>query len=1048
MNRRHLSYAALWLLLCSLIPIMAQENRATVREYQKVFRTYPYSDPNPIPVMGKVYPYFRFDMYTDQGVDQEWTVVELENDYIRVMILPEIGGKIWTAIEKSSGRPFIYYNQVVKFRDIAMRGPWTSGGIEPNYGIIGHTPNCATPVDYLTRRNADGSVSAVIGTLDLLTRTPWRLEITLPSDCAYFTTRSFWHNATPLEQPYYTWMNTGIKATGNLEFVYPGTQYLGHNGEYSSWPVHPTNGRNLAWYEKNDFGGPKSYHVFGAYTDFFGGYWHDEDFGMARFSSRDDKAGKKIWIWGLSRQGMIWEKLLTDSDGQYVEVQSGRLFNQSAEQSTLTPFKHRGFAPYATDTWTEYWFPVKGTKGFVKANRYGALNVQHSEGKLTLLFSPLQRLKSTLEVFDGESRIHSRQLEMKPMQTWIESIPIAVSPGRLRVRIDGAQFDYQADPANGMLSRPLDAPQAFDWESVYGLYLKGKEFIRQRMYPEAQTELAACLRKDPNYLPARADMAALRYRAMDYRAAFEQAHWALRIDSYDPAANYYYGLACLQLGKLTDARDGFEVASMSVEFRGAAWTELAKIYLHEGDPERALDYAQRSLEFNRLNLDAHQLMAVAYRLGGDRIKANAILQQILDLDPLNHLARFEAYLLDGLAQSKQTFVSGIRNELPQETFLELAAWYFRLGRWSEATKVLESAPPTAEILYWLAWLENRRGGDFRQILARADAASPRLVFPSRSESAEVLEWAVGVSPSWRPKYYLALILWSRNETAKARDLMTLCGMTPDYAPFYAARSQAFKPVSAEQSLADLLRAAELDSSQWRFGRLLSERYIEQGSTAKALETAQRYSSAESGNYILGMLYAKTLLLNKRYREAGDLLSRLNILPYEGATEGRRLYRESQLMSAIEELRRGSAATALHYVEAAKRWPENLGVGMPYPESIDERLENWLEYDCRQRLGRQQEANAILPRIIGPSRRTNDTGTLTAALALRQLGQATEAQKLLDEWAKRQPDRLLAAWGQKILHDPATPVPAQANADEQCRVLSEWLQLTGRNRSFK
>src|SRR5215813_3823344 len=129
---------------------MAQNNAATIREYKKVFVTYPYSDPNPIPTVGKIYPYFRYDLYTDKPVNKEWTVVELENEYLRVMILPEIGGKIWAAIEKSTGRSFIYYNHVVKFRDIAMRGPWTSGGIEPNYGIIGHTPNCATPVDYIT----------------------------------------------------------------------------------------------------------------------------------------------------------------------------------------------------------------------------------------------------------------------------------------------------------------------------------------------------------------------------------------------------------------------------------------------------------------------------------------------------------------------------------------------------------------------------------------------------------------------------------------------------------------------------------------------------------------------------------------------------------------------------------------------------------------------------------------------------------------------------------------------------------------------------------
>ena len=129
---------------------------ASVKESNKIFKTYPFSDPDPVPRMGNIYPYFRFDGYSDKGIDKSWKVVELQNDYISVMILPEIGGKIWTAKEKSTGRDFLYNNHVVKFRDIAMRGPWTSGGIEANYGIIGHTPNCATPVDYVAR--TDGQV--------------------------------------------------------------------------------------------------------------------------------------------------------------------------------------------------------------------------------------------------------------------------------------------------------------------------------------------------------------------------------------------------------------------------------------------------------------------------------------------------------------------------------------------------------------------------------------------------------------------------------------------------------------------------------------------------------------------------------------------------------------------------------------------------------------------------------------------------------------------------------------------------------------------------
>jgi len=313
----------------SVWQVQAQE-KAGFKEYNKTITTYPFSDPNPIPAFTNIYPYFRYDGFTDKPVQKEWKVVELQNAYIKLTILPQIGGKIWSAVERSTGKPFIYENHVVKFRDIAMRGPWTSGGIEPNYGIIGHTPNSVTPVDYIVRSNDDGSVSCIISVLDLLTRTTWTMEINLPKDKAYFTTKSTWYNSNTLNEPYYHWMNTGIKTKGNLQYIFPGTNYLGHQGEHGDWPINKQNGKDVSFYNNNDFGGYKSYHVFGKYTDFFGAYWHDDEMGMARYSDHDDKAGKKIWIWGLSDQGMIWEKLLTDTDGQYSEIQSGRLFNQTS----------------------------------------------------------------------------------------------------------------------------------------------------------------------------------------------------------------------------------------------------------------------------------------------------------------------------------------------------------------------------------------------------------------------------------------------------------------------------------------------------------------------------------------------------------------------------------------------------------------------------------------------------------------------------------------------------------------------------------------------
>ena len=513
---------------------------ATVREYQKEFTTYPFSDPNPIPVVGRIYPYFRFDGFTRTAEKKRWKVIELENAFIRVQILPEIGGKIWNAVEKRTGRSFIYNNEVVKFRDVAMRGPWTSGGIEANYGIIGHTPNVATPVDYTTRTNPDGSVSCIIGALDLLTRTPWRLEVRLGAQDAAFSTTSFWYNASPLEQPYYSWMNAGIPVQGKLQFIYPGTSYLGHNGEHGPWPIDAT-GRDLSWYDRNNFGGYKSYHVFGRATDFVGAYWHEPDFGMVRYGTRDDKAGKKLWIWGLSRQGMIWEDLLTDTNGQYAEVQSGRLFNQSAEQSSYSPFKHRGFAPHTADRWTEYWYPVVGTKGFVAASRVGALNVTPLGDRIVVTLSPTVALNDSLIVRIGARLLASRLVTRAPLALYVDTIALpgvtAAARDSLQITLGNDLLRYEASPTAGQLARPLDTPAGFDWQSANGLYLKGKEWLRQREYAAARIALDSALLKDPHHLQALADRAMLALRAGEYDAARKFTTTALSVDSYDAAAN-------------------------------------------------------------------------------------------------------------------------------------------------------------------------------------------------------------------------------------------------------------------------------------------------------------------------------------------------------------------------------------------------------------------------------------------------------------------------------------------------------------------------------
>ncbi len=933
---RQLILSCLVISLCA--SAFAQAQTATVKEYQKIFTTYPYSDPSPIPLTTSLYPYFRYEGYTDKPVQKSWKVVELENDYIKVMILPEVGGKIWTAIEKSTNQPFIYYNHAIKFRDIAMRGPYTSGGLELNYGIIGHTPDCATPVDYVIRNNPDGSVSCIVGVLDLLTRSNWRVEVRLPKDKAYFITRSFWYNSTPTDQPYYHWLNGGYKASGNLEFIFPGTKYIGHEGEYADWPVNKSNGKKISFYESNNFGGYKSYHVFGKLTDFSGGYWHDDDFGMVRYGSYDDKAGKKIWIWGLSGQGMIWEKFLTDTDGQYVEMQSGRLFNQNGYTATLTPFKHHGFAPYGTDIWTEYFYPVLRTKGYVEANEFGALNIKNEGGFLKIYFSPVQAIDDQLEVTEGQKVIYSRKLKLDPLRTFGDSLKFSGNDQDLTVTLGGNKLIYHSDPKSGNLSRPVDAPKDFDWTSAYGLYIQGKEDMDQKMYPQAEEKLKASLAKDHNFLPALIKMTELYYRNMLYPQALELATKALSIDTHDGASNYYYGLVNARMGNTTDAIDGFSLATLSSEYRSAAYTGLSRIFVKEMNFEKALGYAERAVDYNRYNIEALQLQAVAYRYMEQPSKEDEVLKTILSYDPLDHFSMFEKYLLNSDDASRDQFISLIRNELPQETFIELAVWYYNSGCPAEAEKVFSLSPQNAETIYWLSFLQHKK--------VNCSEINPAFVFPFRSETGAVLEQLLSGQQDWVLKFHLALIYRDRNRIDEAVSLLMSCDDTPDFAPFYASRAEILAGENDSMCETDLKKALSIDN-QWRYQLRLATYYLNHIQYDKSLAIAESFYKKHPGNFVIGSLYAKTLLLTGRYKEADALLTKINIIPTEGATEGHELYREAKLMQAVQLMQKKNYKGSLKYIQQARQWPENLGVGKPYDEDIDYRLENWMTYLCDQ-----------------------------------------------------------------------------------------------------
>ncbi len=973
MNRHSIFPVCLALALSGAV--VAQ--KSLIREVQRPIKTYPFSDPDPVPRTGRVYPYFRYDGFTTSSVMKNWKMVELENEYIRLAVMPDMGGKVWEAYEKSENYPFVFTTKAVKFRDIALRGTWTTGGLEFNFGDIGHGTTVSTPVDYFIRTNDDGSVSCFIGATDWSSRTTWRVEVNLQPDKAYFSTRGWWYNNTPVEQEYYHWVNAGFKADGDLQFIFPGTHHIGHGGKANPWPVDSM-GRDLSFYRNNNFGSYKSYHIIGKPSNFYGGYWHSDNMGFGRYAPYSEKLGKKVWILGLSQEGERWENLLGDNDGLNVELQSGRLFNQASRGSELTPFKHVGFAPYSADTWTEKWFPVKHTRGMTHASPKGAMNLRKEGEWLKIDWMSLENFNDTLSVTENGHSIVRKNLVMKPMQLFRDSILWNGDTDRLIVKIGRDVLNEETGEA---LNRPEKSPGTFDWESEYGLMMMGIDLSQQKNYRESEEYLKKALIKNPNLIPALTRMSQIRYQQGLYDEAREFAGKALAVNTYDPEANYFWGLSSEKTGHIYDAFDGFSVAALSPSFKRAANLRLAWMAIARKDWPEAGRLAEKCLGIYPPDEFGWNLKVLISRKQGDLTSALEIIKEQLERDPLNHLSRFEKYMCTGLEQDLKEFTKYIHQELPHETYIEMALQYHHWNLDYEALKLLELAPAHPVVQLMQSYLYDLTGASEASVqkLEIASKASPELVFPFRPEMAGMFSWAGQKNPDWKWKYYEALIYWQCNRDEEAMKLFTACGDEPDFVPFYLAKAELFRE-QKDVILYSLEKAYKIDPLYWRTAMRLSRFYSQNGQPEKALAVAENNYRSHPGSFITGLQYAQMLKLNRKYSQALNILSGLEMLPAEGDVNAHTLFRETNILLAIDQMKAGKYSKAIQSLSQAETWPENLFSGEPY--FADNRVTRFMSAYCYSRMKKTKEAGEALNYIkaySNPDGRTYASGDLLSKL---------------------------------------------------------------------
>lgn len=937
---------------CQSSPVRA----ATVREYKQAFSTLSYHDANPIAAPAGVYPYVRYDGFGGTPIQKEWTVMELENEWIKVLVLPELGGRIWTAIEKRTGKPFLFQNDRIHFLDMGVRGPWVAGGLSIQHGALGHVGTTAMPVNYAGGRRSDGTAYCLIGLFDLATRTHVTLSIEVPGNRAYFLTRSTWHNSKPYEISAYRWASFGLD---NSDPVVYSTQ--------ANTPTFGPTPQTLP----NACAGFEWKQLSSQPTDFFSAYWPTQQLGIGHFSLTPNREQEATWLWENVGQGAAWSGALSDTV-RYAEVQRGQIYYPTAQTAPILP-------PYRTQDWFDCWFPIVQTGGVSAATPLGSLYVTASANKLAVQICPLEEGPDTLRIFEKGRLIHTWPFLKKPLETVSQNIAFSGDLHAVTAVVAQGKLTWSGEIKPTASSRPNA-----DMHSR-----RAARAADALQFVEAHAHYDTALQERPDDARALSGKAALWLRqGKPIQAAALLDKW-VNTPPTAPTVLYTWALAQYTLGKHDLAKKAYEALVKADGWEPIAHIGLAKIAIRERAWQQAVDHAVAA--GSPQNPTARILRSIGMRaLNPGKFGAYSPVQY--------------PFSLPDWLESNSQMKPMLRDELPLEHYMEAAVLYAELSLPDEAQRTLAYAPEGAEKYYWLAWLAQQQNqpDQARSYLTRANQWSPYLVFPFRTESLLPLQWAVRQQPHWKPNYYLALLHQALGNVAEAKQHWEACANQPDYGSFYVARAQAV-PNTLE---ADLRRAQSLEPKSWRPVRDLMDHYLAHQHYAKAKGLLDSTQVA----FPKAVLYAERIRTAYRTGDVSEAVARIGnacLPPHQHAAETRQLVRSVLLTAAVKATGQQQWENAKKYVDEAQNGILvrcfGSGTGGDAPEKYV--LALWFAAQKKT-----AEATQLWQTIVdGAKDPYGSADAYWVYLAYKKLGKHTQARDFLNEWQRRAPHDVVVRW---------------------------------------
>jgi tetratricopeptide (TPR) repeat protein len=790
-------------LLC-FIPFLAAAagSSVTATEQDIVIPTYLAGDPEPNPMFyfgrdsqgaaGRIYPYPLYDTLTHVKTNKTYRIVSLENEYLRIGILPDIGGRLFEAVDKSNGYDFIYRQHVIKPALIGLIGAWISGGIEWN---IPHHHRASTflPVQYRVETNADGGRTIWVGELELRQRMRWAVGYTLHPGKSYLECSVRILNRTPVANTMLCFANVAVSANNNYQVIYPpSTQWVTGHGkrDFTPWPIitgRPggsgfPDGTDVSWYSNHPSSG--SMFAWNYQDDFFAGYDHGKQAGILSIADHNFVPGKKFWTWGSGPAGHMWDHILTDEDGPYIELMVGAYSDNQPDYSWLQP--------YETKSFQMHWYPFRDIDGVKNANLDAAVNLEITTNNAVKVgFCVTCAHDTALATLASGSNILFREtIAISPGKPYVKQMPIPAGTDehslRAALSADGRELvSYSPVRLTPMeMPKPVVPPGApAEVKTVEELYLAGQR-IEQFHAPGASPEpyWEEALRRDPGDTRVNTALGIRRLKEARFAEAehyFRKALERLTANYTDPKDGeplYYLGVALKAQNQSKAAEDAFAKATWSEAWRGPAYFSLAEIATGRGDFTAALDDLDRSLDANGLNIRALTLKAAALRHTGRTNEALAVLNLAAQkTDPLDVRLMTERWLAGDQLESIE--LSRTLQNHPA-TALETAAEFDDAGLHQDATAILYLMPshkewtPDAPLAdYYLGQLSEFGGDTTKAALWRKDASeqAPNYVFPFQWELIPVLREAIKQGPQdARAPYYLGNLLfdWQPEEALK------------------------------------------------------------------------------------------------------------------------------------------------------------------------------------------------------------------------------------------------------------------------------------------